>query len=137
MIKLDNAGLVKWYNNSFPNCGREFDSPIPHNRHMKLKDNYAIVMIGKTHTGKTTFAQDIVKRLNTFEILEADAVSLFLNANFPLLREIDKSKHGVWETPTLKLLLFQDIVKYAFVNNLNVILANSNLSTKVRSENLF
>ena len=24
------AGLVKWYNNSFPNCGREFDSPVPH-----------------------------------------------------------------------------------------------------------
>ncbi len=27
---LDEAGLVKWYNNSFPNCGRGFDSPIPH-----------------------------------------------------------------------------------------------------------
>ena len=26
------AGLVKWYNNSFPNCGREFDSRIPHNQ---------------------------------------------------------------------------------------------------------
>lgn len=29
--KNDNAGLVNWYNNSFPNCGGEFDSPIPHN----------------------------------------------------------------------------------------------------------
>ena len=26
----DNAGLVNRYNNSFPNCGGEFDSPIPH-----------------------------------------------------------------------------------------------------------
>lgn len=24
------AGLVKWYNNGFPNRGQEFDSPIPH-----------------------------------------------------------------------------------------------------------
>ncbi len=30
-LRPNNAGLVKWYNNSFPNCGREFDSPIPHN----------------------------------------------------------------------------------------------------------
>ena len=36
------AGLVNRYNNSFPNCGGEFDSPIPHrtkNTHMKIEFN--------------------------------------------------------------------------------------------------
>lgn len=29
-VELSNAGLVKWYNSSFPNCGQESDSPTPH-----------------------------------------------------------------------------------------------------------
>ena len=29
------AGLVNRYNNSFPNCGGEFDSPVPHTRSPK------------------------------------------------------------------------------------------------------
>lgn len=30
LVKEKRAGLVKWYNNGFPNRGQEFDSPIPH-----------------------------------------------------------------------------------------------------------
>jgi hypothetical protein len=37
---VQKAGLVKWYNNSFPNCGREFDSRIPH--HFARFASYAV-----------------------------------------------------------------------------------------------
>lgn len=41
---MAKAGLVKWYNNSFPNCGREFDSRIPHS-YMKQKTALSVLVV--------------------------------------------------------------------------------------------
>ena len=40
----NKAGLVKWYNNSFPNCGRESDSPIPHKLGKSMRSNNIIIL---------------------------------------------------------------------------------------------
>lgn len=36
------AGVVKWYNNSLPSCGREFDSPHPHKNKNESRASVAI-----------------------------------------------------------------------------------------------
>ncbi|MDB5258891.1 MAG: CRISPR-associated protein Cas2 [Candidatus Taylorbacteria bacterium] len=102
---------------------------------MKSDQKYAIMTVGKTHSGKTTFARRLAKELPNFEILEADPIAAFLGNNFPKLKALDKLKTNEdIADPKLKFILFRDMIAYALKGGLNLVLCNGNLIERMRSD---
>jgi predicted kinase len=87
-----------------------------------------VVTVGKTHSGKTTFANSLDAQLHNSIVIDQDNHAAFINANYTSLRP----KEG---PNTLKYAVTQTIVDYA-VNqtDFNLILCNSNLARKSRTD---
>lgn len=86
-----------------------------------------IMTVGKTHSGKTTFAKALEKRMPNSIVVDQDNHAEILQTYYPAL----VPKEG---PNTIKYALTQTIVDYA-VNetNCHVILCNSNRNPKVRT----
>jgi predicted kinase len=93
-----------------------------------------IMTVGKTHSGKTTFARALEKELNNSFVMDQDNHAEFINAFYGKLQP----KKG---PNTLKHAVSRLIVDYAIENtDLHIIACNSNRSRKSRLnllENLF
>ncbi|MGE7601548.1 ATP-binding protein [Peribacillus sp. NPDC097675] len=85
-----------------------------------------IITVGKTHSGKTTFARALEKKLNNAFVMDQDNQAEFINTYYKNLLP----KQG---PNTLKHSLSKLIVDYAKRNtDLNFIICNSNRSRKGR-----
>ena len=95
----------------------------------------AIVMVGKTHSGKTTFAEILSKKIPESIILQTDPFAEFLNKNYPKEINLDIEHDGTFRKPSLKFKLFQEVFNHV-VNQKNFIpiLANSNMHQKARTQ---
>ncbi|WP_054943267.1 AAA family ATPase [Paenibacillus ihuae] len=87
-----------------------------------------VVAVGKTHSGKTTFAERLELKLKNVVIIDQDNHALFINAYYKSLRP----KEG---PNTLKYAVTQTIVDYA-VNqtDCHLVLCNSNLTRNGRMD---
>ncbi|WP_274648758.1 ATP-binding protein [Paenibacillus humicola] len=87
-----------------------------------------VITVGKTHSGKTTFARSLEAQLHHSVVFDQDNHAAFINAHYKSLRP----KEG---PNTLKYAVTQTIVDYA-VNQAecNLILCNSNLARKSRTD---
>lgn len=87
-----------------------------------------VVTVGKTHSGKTTFAKQLELQLKNAIIIDQDNHASFINAYYKSLRP----KEG---PNTLKYAVTQTIVDFA-VNqtDCHVVLCNSNLARKGRMD---
>jgi adenylate kinase family enzyme len=85
-----------------------------------------IITVGKTHSGKTTFAKALEQQLNNSLLIDQDNHAEFINTFYKALLP----KQG---PNTIKNAITQTIVEYA-VNktNFHVILCNSNRAHKSR-----
>lgn len=92
--------------------------------------------IGKTHSGKTTFAKEFVSEIPNGVIIETDPIALFLRETFPSLHALDLDHRGGFSTPSLKFLLFRTVLNFALEQNFNVILSNSNMYENGRKDAL-
>lgn len=91
-------------------------------------NRFVIMTVGKTHSGKTTFAKELEKKLVHSVMVDQDAHAEFLQTHYARLLP----KEG----PNLiKYALTRTIVDYA-VNETDcyIILSNSNLSIKNRTQ---
>ncbi|MFD1927251.1 AAA family ATPase [Sporosarcina siberiensis] len=81
---------------------------------------FVIITVGKTHSGKTTFAKSLEKRMSNSIVIDQDNHAEFLHAFYPGLLPKDGQN-------TIKHDLTQTIVQHA-VNKTdgNIILCNSN-----------
>lgn len=87
----------------------------------------AIITVGKTHSGKTTFAHALEKSLENSLIMDQDNHALFINNYYKKLQP----KQG---PNTLKHAISQLIVNYAIEHtNFHLIICNSNRSQKGRT----
>ncbi|KMY46547.1 CRISPR-associated protein Cas2 [Bacillus sp. FJAT-27916] len=87
-----------------------------------------IITVGKTHSGKTTFAKALEKQLNNSFVMDQDNNAEFINSYYKILQP----KRG---PNTLKHSISKLIVDYAKENtHLHFIISNSNRS---RSGRLF
>ncbi|MDQ0350413.1 tRNA uridine 5-carbamoylmethylation protein Kti12 [Alkalibacillus filiformis] len=87
----------------------------------------AILTVGKTHSGKSTFAKKLDKELNHSIIIDQDHHAGFINTHYPTLQP----KSG---PNTLKHSISKLIVDYAKENtNLHFIVCNSNRSKAGRA----
>jgi adenylate kinase family enzyme len=85
-----------------------------------------IITVGKTHSGKTTFAKALEQQLHNSLVIDQDNHAEFINTYYKTLLP----KQG---PNTIKYAITQTIVDYA-VNqtNFHLILCNSNLARKGR-----
>ncbi|RKN84890.1 AAA family ATPase [Paenibacillus ginsengarvi] len=89
---------------------------------------YVIVTVGKTHSGKTTFAQALQKRLDHSAVIDQDNHAEFVNAHYKTLLPVQGPN-------TLKFAITRTIVDYAVSQtNDHLILCNSNRARKGRTE---
>lgn len=101
---------------------------------MKKSDNKLIMFIGKTHSGKTTFAKKIAKKNINVLVLEADPIALFMHDHFPRLRKNeDKNYDGSFKKLALKFQILILFIKTAMQLKMKIILSNSNIWKKGRN----
>ncbi|MBG9578805.1 CRISPR-associated protein Cas2, partial [Bacillus thuringiensis] len=85
-----------------------------------------IITVGKTHSGKTTFAKELEKELPNSFIMDQDNQAEFINTHYEKLQPTEGSN-------TLKHSLSKFIVDYAKEHtNLHLIICNSNRSLNGR-----
>src|SRR3989339_619140 len=100
---------------------------------MKKQDKKLIMFIGKTHSGKTTFAKELEGIKKDILVLEADPVALFMRENFPKLRELDDKEHsGIFKNVSLKYRLFLLLIEFSMSFGRTIILSNSNMYERGR-----
>jgi len=86
-----------------------------------------IMTVGKTHSGKTTFAKELESVLQQAIVIDQDNHAEFINSHYRKLRPIEGPN-------TLKFSVTNAIVKYAIEeSNFHIILSNSNLNKSGRT----
>jgi len=91
------------------------------------------MFIGKTHSGKTTFAKELEETKKDVLTLEADPIALFMREKFPKLREIDDKEHcGAFQNASLKYRLFLLLLEFSMSFGRTIILSNSNMYERGR-----
>lgn len=87
-----------------------------------------IMLVGKTHTGKTTFGRLLKERVANLIVLETDPIALFLREHFAEVAYVDDKEHtGKFEKVALKFQLFQTIFERALEIEKPLVLSNSNM----------
>ncbi|QUW21943.1 AAA family ATPase [Sporosarcina sp. Marseille-Q4063] len=85
-----------------------------------------IITVGKTHSGKTTFARELEQRLHNSLVIDQDNHAEFINANYNTLLP----KQG---PNTLKYAISKTILDYAVdQSDFHLILSNANRGLKGR-----
>jgi gluconate kinase len=88
---------------------------------------FAIITVGKTHSGKSTFAGELKKELKGSFVMDQDNHAAFIHTYYEALQPVSGPN-------TLKHGLSKYIVEYAKENtSLHMIICNSNLSRKDRA----
>ena len=96
---------------------------------------YVIMMVGKTHSGKTTFGYNLEKAIKNSVVLQTDPISLFIQENFSVDIDPDFEYNGEFKNPALKFKLFSSIFDHILeLKKYTLILSNSNMHQKARTE---
>lgn len=91
-------------------------------------NRFVIMTVGKTHSGKTTFAKALEKQLENSVVIDQDNHAQFLHTYYEKLLP----KHG---SNGIKYALTQTIVNYAVTNtDCHLILCNSNRNKQGRTQ---
>jgi predicted kinase len=101
----------------------------PHNREYNGKGvkRLLVMTVGKTHSGKTTFAKMLEKDLEHSLVIDQDNHADFINTHYKVLLP----KRGA---NTIKYAVTETIVNHAVTNtNLHLILCNANRSRASRA----
>lgn len=97
--------------------------------------NIAVLMCGRTHSGKTTFGMELSKELSKNVVIDNDDVDLFLKQKFAgLHNDPEVRAHRTPTDPDLRLLVPQVIYDYALRNHYNVILTASHSRRAIRAK---
>lgn len=93
-----------------------------------LMDRLVVMTVGKTHSGKTTFAKELESVLQQAIVIDQDNHAEFINEHYKKLRPIEGPN-------TLKFSVTDAIVNYATEqSNFHIILSNSNLNKSGRAK---
>lgn len=91
-------------------------------------DRLVVMTVGKTHSGKTTFAKELESVLQQAIVIDQDNHAEFITEHYKKLRPIEGPN-------TLKFSVTDAIVNYATEqSNFHIILSNSNLNKSGRAK---
>lgn len=93
------------------------------------------MLVGKTHTGKSTFARRLAKEIPKTVVLETDPITIFLRENWPNL-QLHENVNPYSKIPvsTLRLRILIELLGTALKQSFNVVLANANLQKYTRTD---
>lgn len=98
-----------------------------------MKKRPVVVMaVGKTHSGKSTFAQNLAQKLPNFLILNSDPIELFLKKNYPSFYGFDTTPTDNYSHQELRASILRTVLLFGLANGLDCILANANLTRETR-----
>ena len=92
--------------------------------------------VGKTHSGKTTFGRELVKKVKGSCVIDADDIAIFLKETYPSLydktyiKKNDECTQGYY----LKRATYLSVCHHALRTKLTVILSNANAYKMYRDE---
>lgn len=93
------------------------------------------MMIGKTHSGKTTFGDELEDKISESVVIQTDPISTFLQNTFKVNVDPDFEHDGSFKKPALKFKLFSAIFEHILdLGKFTLILSNSNMHQKARTE---
>lgn len=100
---------------------------------MSHDNRYVIMLVGYTHSGKTTFAKKITKGVDNLVVIDNDEIADFINQKYPaaVFSKYNKTKRN-FKKPNLKFLISQDIFKFSLCAKINILFASGNLGKDVR-----
>lgn len=89
--------------------------------------------VGYTHSGKTTFANKLAKKVKNIVVIDNDEIATFINEKYPLaVFSAYNLIKRTYREPNLKFLISKDIFKFCLRAGLNVIHASGNLGRESR-----
>ena len=89
--------------------------------------------VGYTHSGKTTFAKELVKDISDIVLIDNDEIACFINEKYPLaVHSSYNSVKRTYKEPNFKFLIFQEVFKFCLRAGLNVIHSSGNLGEDSR-----
>ncbi|EMA6342860.1 ATP-binding protein [Bacillus cytotoxicus] len=92
-----------------------------------MVERYVILTIGKTHSGKSTFARKLEKELEHTVVIDQDEHAVFLQSVYPLL--VPKEGENI-----LKYSITERIIEYTILNTAyHMIVCNANLQEAPRT----
>lgn len=90
--------------------------------------------VGYTHSGKTTFARQLVEKYPKTVLIDTDEIALFLKEKYPLLMDSTHNKgRSDFTKSGIKGTVFKNIYQFCLETGLSIILSNGNLSTVLRT----
>ncbi len=98
----------------------------------KKPQQFMVMLVGKTHAGKTTFGKRLNRWLPSNTLIEPDDISVFLSRHLPQLyyrRYLAEYGHRY---PKLKFQLYFNIFRFALSCRRNVTLTNNNIRRQRR-----
>lgn len=101
-----------------------------------VKNQIAVITVGRTHSGKSTFAEELAKNLPDPFILNSDPIELFLKSNYPQFYRLNNKPIDNYGHQELRSSVFRVILRFALANGFNIILANANLTRVTRKKSI-
>jgi len=93
-------------------------------------------MVGKTHSGKTTFGKELEEKINGI-VIQTDPITLFLKNEYYVNLDQDHEHDGSFSEPSLKVKIFNVILEHIIkLGKLTPILTNSNMHQKMRTQSI-
>lgn len=75
-------------------------------------EKYVIMMIGKTHSGKTTLGYYLEKNISDSLVIQTDPISKFITDTFSVDIDPDFEHDGSFKNPALKFKIFSTIFNH-------------------------
>lgn len=95
---------------------------------------YLIMTVGKTHSGKTTFARKLHEQLPGFCLIDTDEVMPFLRKQVPEILAYEKSLGHTLDTTKLRSSIGKLMMETAFSYGLSLIVPNGHITRNVRNQ---
>lgn len=90
--------------------------------------------VGKTHSGKTTFANKLHKKLPAFSLIETDDIVPFLREHVPEILAYEKNRGHVLEATALRSSIGRLMIETALSYGISVIVPNGHITKHVRKQ---
>lgn len=90
--------------------------------------------VGKTHSGKTTFAKKLHQKLSSFSLIETDDVVPFLREHVPEILAYEKKRGHVLDATTLRSGISRLMIETALSYGISLIIPNGHITKNVRDQ---
>ena len=95
---------------------------------------YLIMTVGKTHSGKTTFAKKLHQKLPSFSLIETDDIVPFLREHVPEILAYEKNRGHVLDALALRSSIGRLMVETDLSYGISLIIPNGHITKKVRDQ---